>query len=80
MFRGNQENRSKKEKGRKRTIGKGQENNGIYTTKKIINVSVANIFHGAKTIENEDDIEDFLEYLREQLREKLKENTVLKLI
>ena len=41
---------------------------------------MANIFHGARTIESEKDIEELLEYLREQLREKLKEDTVLKLI
>ncbi|NMA32129.1 MAG: BREX system P-loop protein BrxC, partial [Candidatus Methanofastidiosa archaeon] len=70
----------KRKKGEKEQSEIGQENGEIYTGKKIINVSVANIFHGAKTIENEDDIESFLEYLREQLREKLKEDTVLKLI
>ena len=58
-------------------VGKGK---GIYITKKTVNVSMANIFHGARTIESEKDIEELLEYLREQLREKLKEDTVLKLI
>ncbi|MCK9268444.1 MAG: hypothetical protein M0P14_07025, partial [Alkaliphilus sp.] len=58
----------------------GGEGKGIYITKKTVNMSIANIFHGARTIENEKDIEELLEYLREQLREKLKEDTVLKLI
>jgi len=58
----------------------GGEDRGEYTTRKIVNISVANIFHGAKTIETDDDIEELLEYLRQQLKKELKENTVLKLI
>jgi ABC-type molybdenum transport system ATPase subunit/photorepair protein PhrA len=46
----------------------------------IVNVSMANIFHGAKTIENEEDIEELLEDLRKQLKGHLQENTILKLI
>ena len=69
----------KKRDGKKQSVtgGEGKE---VYITKKTVNVSMANIFHGARTIENEKDIEELLEYLREQLREKLKEDTVLKLI
>jgi hypothetical protein len=48
--------------------------------KKTVNISIANIFHGAKTIESEEDIEELLDYLRKQLKTELKENTILKLI
>jgi hypothetical protein len=56
------------------------EGNGVYITKKTVNISIANIFHGAKTIESEEDIEELLDYLRKQLKTELKENTILKLI
>jgi len=56
------------------------EGNGVYTPKKTVNISIANIFHGAKTIESEEDIEELLDYLRKQLKTELKENTILKLI
>jgi hypothetical protein len=56
------------------------ESKAVYITKKTINISIANIFHGTKTIESEDDIEELLEYLRRQLKKELKENTILKLI
>ena len=56
------------------------EGNGVYTLKKTVNISIANIFHGAKTIESEEDIEELLDYLRKQLKTELKENTILKLI
>ncbi|MGI6485698.1 MAG: hypothetical protein ACOX15_05150 [Tepidanaerobacteraceae bacterium] len=58
----------------------GGEGNGVYITKKTVNISIANIFHGAKTIESEEDIEELLDYLRKQLKTELKENTILKLI
>jgi histidine ammonia-lyase len=57
-----------------------REGNGVYVTKKTVNISIANIFHGAKTIESEEDIEELLDYLRKQLKTELKENTILKLI
>jgi hypothetical protein len=56
------------------------EDYGSYITKKTVNISIANIFHGAKTIESEEDIEELLDYLRKQLKTELKENTILKLI
>lgn len=56
------------------------EDHGSYITKKTVNISIANIFHGAKTIESEEDIEELLDYLRKQLKTELKENTILKLI
>ncbi len=51
-----------------------------YQAKKVVNVSIANIFHGARTIETDEDIEQLLEYIRQQLKKELKENTRLKLI
>jgi len=51
-----------------------------YKPRKTVNVSIVNIFHGAKTIEKEEDIEELLDYLRQQLKKELAENTVLKLI
>ena len=56
------------------------EDGGPYITKKTVNISLANIFHGAKTIESEEDIEELLDYLRKQLKAELKENIILKLI
>jgi hypothetical protein len=63
----------------KQPVTTGEEN-GVYITKKTVNISIANIFHGAKTIESEEDIEELLDYLRKQLKTELKENTILKLI
>jgi len=51
-----------------------------YYVKKVVNVSIANIFHGARAIETEEDIEQLLEYIRTQLKKELKENVILKLI
>src|SRR5690554_2448826 len=48
-----------------------------YTPRKVINISIANIFHGVKTIESETDIEELLDYVRAQLKKELKENTLL---
>ena len=70
----------RKERDNEKQPEKSGEGKGVYITKKTINVSVANIFHGAKTIESENDIEELLEYLRKQLKDELKENTVLRLI
>ena len=56
----------------------GQEERGPFIT--TVNVSIANIFHGSKIIESEEDIEELLEYLRQQLKKELKENTKLKLV
>ncbi|NMB27721.1 MAG: hypothetical protein GX987_06710, partial [Tissierellia bacterium] len=56
------------------------EDHGSYITKKTVNISIANIFHGAKTIESEEDIEELLDYLRVQLKERLEDDTVLRLI
>ncbi|MGI6658302.1 MAG: hypothetical protein ACOX4N_02605 [Dethiobacteraceae bacterium] len=58
----------------------GGEGNGVYIARKTVNISIANILHGAKTIESEEDIEELLDYLRKQLKTELKENTILKLI
>jgi hypothetical protein len=48
--------------------------------KKVINISLANIFHGARTLETEEDVEQLLGYLRERLLKELQENTKLKLV
>lgn len=48
--------------------------------RKTVNISIANLFHRANTIETEQDIEELLQYLRQQLQKELKENTTLKLI
>ena len=71
--------REKKGTDEKQPVTTG-EDNGVYTPKKTVNISIANIFHGAKTIESEEDIEELLDYLRKQLKTELKENTILKLI
>ncbi|AZR74754.1 hypothetical protein BBF96_00145 [Anoxybacter fermentans] len=51
-----------------------------YMSKKIVNISIANILHSTWTIETEDDIEELLQHIRQQLKKELKENIVLKLI
>jgi len=71
--------KSKERDSEKQPVTTG-EGNGVYVTKKTVNISIANIFHGAKTIESEEDIEELLDYLRKQLKTELKENTILKLI
>lgn len=48
--------------------------------KKVVQISVRNLFHGAGAIDNEEDIEKLLSYLRQELKQKLEENTRLKLI
>ena len=48
--------------------------------KKVVTVSIANIFHGARTLESREDVEQLLNYLRQQLLSKLQENTRVKLI
>jgi hypothetical protein len=70
----------KKEEEKEKQPETGKEDKAVYIIKDTVNVSVANIFHGAKAIENEEDIEELLEYLRTELRKRLKKNTVLKLI
>jgi hypothetical protein len=52
----------------------------VYKTKKLINVSIANILHGAKVIETEEDIEEVLDQIRRKLKEQLNEDIKLKLI
>jgi hypothetical protein len=53
---------------------------GVYILKKTVNISIANVLHGAKTIETESDIDEVVEQIRNTLKEQLKENTKLKLI
>jgi hypothetical protein len=59
-----------------------KEKEGPYRVdaRKTVNVSIANLFHGANTIETEQDIEELLQYLKQQLQKELKANTTLKLI
>ncbi len=56
------------------------EGEGTYILKKTVNISIANMLHGAKTIETESDIDQVVEQIRKTLKEQLKENTKLKLI
>lgn len=58
----------------------GQPGETKPVTKKVVTVSIANIFHGARTLETEEDVEQLLAYLREQLLNELQKNTKLKLI
>ncbi|WP_066638545.1 BREX system P-loop protein BrxC [Desulfolucanica intricata] len=52
----------------------------VYQVKQTVNVSIANILHGAKTIESKDDIEEVLDQIRKKLEGELKENTIIKLV
>ncbi|MGI6331146.1 MAG: hypothetical protein ACOX1Y_05280 [Zhaonellaceae bacterium] len=36
----------------------GGESSAVYIARKTVNISLANILHGAKTIESEEDIEE----------------------
>lgn len=70
----------RKERASKEQAVSGGESKAVYIARKTVNISIANILHGAKTIESEEDIEELLDYLRKQLKTELKENTILKLI
>lgn len=52
----------------------------VYKTKKVVNISIANVLHGARTIETIEDIEVVVEQIRRTLKQQLKEDTKLKLI
>jgi len=52
----------------------------IYKTKKTKNISIANILHGAKTIETEEDIDELLKDIKAKLEQELDENTRIKLV
>lgn len=51
-----------------------------YTPRKTKNISIANILHGAKTIETEADIDELLMDIKAKLKEELNENTIIKLV
>ncbi len=52
----------------------------VYKTKKTKNVSIANILHGAKTIETEEDIDELLKDIKAKLKQELNEDTRIKLV
>ena len=60
--------------------GVSAENHPIYKAKKTKNVSIANILHGAKTIETESDIDELLKDIKAKLKEELNEDTRIKLV
>ncbi len=51
-----------------------------FKSKKVVNVSIANVLHGAKTIETVQDIDEVIEQIRNALIAQLKEDTKIKLI
>lgn len=51
-----------------------------YKPRKTVKVSMANILHGAKTIESKEDIEGLLDDIRKKLVNELKEDTIIKLV
>jgi hypothetical protein len=51
-----------------------------YRIRRTKNISIANILHGAKTIESQDDIEELLNDIRKKLNEEFEENTIIKLV
>lgn len=53
---------------------------GVYKTKKVVNVSMANVLHGARTIETINDINEIVEQIRKALIDHLQEDTKIKLI
>ena len=48
--------------------------------KEIVNISIANILHGTKSIESEADIEDVVNEIRDRLKRELKEDVIIKLV
>ena len=48
--------------------------------KKTVNISIANILHGAKSIESEADIEDVVNEIRNRLKRELKDDVIIKLV
>jgi len=52
----------------------------VYKTRKTKNVSIANILHGAKTIESEADIDELLKDIKAKLKQELNEDTIIKLV
>lgn len=58
----------------------GDEKPPVYTPRKTKNVSIANILHGAKTIETEADIDELLKDIKAKLKLELDENTRIKLV
>jgi len=75
----NEEIKRKKEN-KKGPITGGEGAGPEWKHRKTVNVSIANILHGAKTIEKEEDIDELVEEIRKKLRSELKENTILKLL
>jgi len=70
----------KKEQGHEKS-GVAEDDQGKgYKPREIRRVSLANILHGAKTIERKEDIDELLEQIRGKLESELKENTIIKLI
>jgi hypothetical protein len=48
--------------------------------KKTVNISIANILHGAKSIESESDIEDVVNEIRNRLKRELRDDVIIKLV
>ncbi|HNS71449.1 MAG TPA: BREX system P-loop protein BrxC [bacterium] len=79
------ENKKQEIKKREQTSGDGATiitggGQGGYKTKKTVTISMANILHGAKTIESKQDIDKLLEDIRVKLEKELKEDTIVKLV
>lgn len=75
--------KKKTERKPKVTAGDGsvqREGKGEYQTRRTVTVSMANILHGAKTIESREDIERLIADIRARLESELKEGTVIKLV
>lgn len=58
----------------------GGEKPTVYKLKKTKNISIANILHGAKTIETEADIDELLKDIKAKLKQELNEDTRIKLV
>lgn len=51
-----------------------------YKPKKVVNISIANVLHGARTIESETDIDEVVEQIRNTLKQQLRDDIKIKLI
>jgi len=58
----------------------GGNNQPVKYGKKVVNISIANILHGTKSIESEADIEDVVNEIRNRLKRELKDDVIIKLV
>lgn len=71
---------SKQPEGDEQPDSEGVKVNPPKVQKKTVNISIANILHGARNIENEADIDVVISDIRNKIKSELKENIIIKLV